>query len=287
MYISRERWKRKEKNARYVFRVRMRDVSVRKISRRRDIWEENCVKGEEEEHRIETARSIIRWNSIAQASPASRRKRSRWKQGGGTLGWENTWKSVSNEVRYWKIEPVEIYVVSGPFTCNALNRRWLSLRKAAYACHYPGATMSRRGWNREAILCHKRVETVSRIRGIDASFFSPNERRFKNFANRLKVKIIQISFKREKLLIPRIEVLNHDNWRWRLTSQTRRICVTTTPNSNFSTRFSRLDFANCNDFKICEIICIVVKEGRVLSGDAVITGRKRRYRGTERRNGWS
>lgn len=128
---------------------------------------------------------------------------------------------------------------------------------------------------------------MSRIRGIDSSFFSPNERRFKNFANRLKVKIIQISFKREKLLIPRIEVLNHDNWRWRLTSQTRRICVTTTPNSNFSTRFSRLDFANCNDFKICEIICIVVKEGRVLSGDAVITGRKRRYRGTERRNGWS
>lgn len=59
MYISRERWKRKEKNARYVFRVRMRDVSVRKISRRRDIWEENCVKGEEEEHRIETARSLL------------------------------------------------------------------------------------------------------------------------------------------------------------------------------------------------------------------------------------
>lgn len=105
--------------------------------------------------------------------------------------------------------------------------------------HYPGATMSRGGWNREAILCHKRVEIVSRIRGIDASFFSLNERRFKNFANCLKIEIIQISFKREKLLISRIKVLNHDNWRWHLTSQTRRICVTTIPrNSSFSTRFS-------------------------------------------------
>lgn len=81
-YIWRKRWKRKEKNARYVFRVRMRDMSVRKISRRRNIWEEYCVKGRRRVPNRNSSQFIIRWNLIAQASPASRRKRSRWKQGG-------------------------------------------------------------------------------------------------------------------------------------------------------------------------------------------------------------
>lgn len=35
----------------------MRDVSVREISRRRNIWEGNCVKGEE--YRIGTVRSLL------------------------------------------------------------------------------------------------------------------------------------------------------------------------------------------------------------------------------------
>lgn len=99
-------------------------------------------------------RTRSRWNSIAQASPAPRRKRSRWKREPPRwlADWENTWKSVSNEVRYWKIEPVEIYVASRPFTCNALNRRWLSLRKAAL---YLEATVSRvcAGWNPAAVPC--------------------------------------------------------------------------------------------------------------------------------------
>lgn len=59
VYFERKMKKEGKECAICFSRAHARRSSVRKISRRRDIWEENCVKGEEEEHRIETARSLL------------------------------------------------------------------------------------------------------------------------------------------------------------------------------------------------------------------------------------
>lgn len=169
-YISRKRWKRKEKNARYVSRVRMRDVSVREISRRRNIWEGNCVKGEE--YRIGTVRSLLFVGIRLRKLHLLRGGKD---QGGNKVAGRSAGRIRGNPCRTkfaierssrWRFMScrdrllVTPWIVDG-YPCGKPHTR-----------HYPGATMSRGGWNREAILCHKRVETVSRILGIDASSLS-------------------------------------------------------------------------------------------------------------------